>query len=139
MVTKTEQLPHDEGFIISEANGARSREQVTVAAGLVQVYAGTVMALRENGEYEKLDPNSSEDIFAAVGILCSSVDPSNGDGANGTAQKATLLVRDAEVRDDSLVWDTDMSAAQKVTATAELEALGIQVRNVATRVSTQSS
>lgn len=37
-----ERLPHAGGFLISEANGDRSREQVTVASG-ADVYAGSVL------------------------------------------------------------------------------------------------
>ena len=140
MVTKTEQLPHDGGFIISEANGARSREQVTIAAGLVPLYAGTVLGLREDGKYDQFDPDSSEGAdTAAVGILINAVDPSNGAGANGSDVKAAMLIRDAEVRKSDLVWRSNVTAQEQADAIVELEALGIQVRDVASRTETQST
>lgn len=41
MATETEVLPHDGGFIVSEANGNRSREEVILTAG--DLVAGTVL------------------------------------------------------------------------------------------------
>ena len=41
MATETEVLPHDGGFIVSEANGNRSREEVILTTG--DLVAGTVL------------------------------------------------------------------------------------------------
>ena len=134
MTTKTEQLPHDAGFIISEANGSLSRDAITVflnAAATVK--AGTVMGLRDDGTYQQLDPASSEGNTAAVGILINEVD-SMAANAGGV-----LLDKDAEVRDDDLIWPTGISVGNKATAVAALLVLGIKIRAVGTTVSTQTT
>lgn len=134
MTTKTEVLPHDGGFLISEANGFRSREEVTlfrVAAATIK--AGTVVGKRDDGKYQQIDTASSEGNTTAVGILLNEVDATAADA------KGVLIVRHAEVRDDDLVWPTGFSAGNKTTALAALLALGIVTRAVGTTVTTQTT
>jgi hypothetical protein len=133
MTTKTEVLPHDGGFLISEANGFLSREEVTlVQVAAASVKAGSVMGLRDDGKYQQMDPASSEGNTAAAGVLLNEVDATAGDA------KGVLIRRYAEVRDDDLVWLSTLSAGQKATGIAALLVLGIQTRVVGTTVSTQT-
>lgn len=139
MVTKTEQLPHDEGFIISEAPGTLSREEVTVLAGTSVLHPGTVMGERADGKWAQLDPAATEGNEAAKGILCAQVDPTDGDGGVGADTKGAVVERLAEVRDADLIWPAGISSANQDTAEAELLARNIKIRLVATRVTTQST
>ena len=134
MTTKTEQLPHDAGFIISEGNGFISREAVTLAqVAAATVKAGTVMGKRDDGNYQQLDTASSEGNSTAVGILLNEVDATAGTAAG------VIINKDAEVRDDDLIWPTGISAGNKATAIAALLALGIKIRAVGTTVTTQTT
>ena len=139
MVTKTEQLPHDEGFIISEAPGTLSREQVTVIAGTAVLHPGTVMGERADGKWAQLDPAATEGNEAAKGILCAQVDPTDGAGAAGSDVLGVVVERLAEVRNADLIWPDGISTANQDTAEAELLARDIKIRAVATRVTTQST
>lgn len=129
----TEQLPHAEGFIISEAPGALSREEVTIITGADVLEAGTVMGVRDNGKYEQLDPASTEGNDAAVGVLCSRVDPTEGDVAG------VVIERLAEVRAEDLIWPDGITTAEQDTAEAELLARNIKIRAAASSLSTQST
>lgn len=140
MVTKTEQLPHNEGFIISEAPGSLSREQVVFVAALAALEAGSVVAIRDDGKYEMLDPGSSEqgDSPSVVGILCSRVDPSDGAGGIGADVKGVIIERLAEVREDDLIW-ASITTAQQDAGEAALLARNIKIRVEATRTETQTT
>lgn len=129
----TEGLPHAAGFLISEANGALSREAVTVHKESAIVKAGTVMAVGEDGQYRPLDLASSEGNTTSDGILLEDVD------STGAAAAGVIIARLAEVRDDDLIWPTGISAGNKATEVARLLTLNIAVRAVATTVSTQTT
>jgi len=129
----TEQLPHAEGFIVSEAPGALSREEVTIIEGAEVLQPGTVLGKRDNGKYQQLDPDSSEGNDAAVGILCSRVDPTGGDVAG------VVIERLAEVRAADLIWPDGITTVEQDTAEAELLARNIKIRAAASTVSTQST
>lgn len=139
MVVKTEQLPHDEGFIVSEAPGSLSREEVTVLAGTSVLEPGTVMGERADGKWAQLDPDATEGNEAAKGILCSQVDPTDGSGGVGSDVKGVVIERLAEVRNDDLIWPSGISTAQQDTAEGELLARNIKIRTIATRVEKQST
>lgn len=130
---KTESLPHNAGFLISEANGFRSRDQVTIARQPAVVKAGTVMAIGEDGNYRTLDLTDTEGNTTSDGILLNDVD------AREATKPGVLIIRDAEVRDDDLIWPAGITDNQKNTEIARLLLLGIVVRTVATTVSTQTS
>lgn len=140
MSTKTEQLPHDEGFIVSEAPGTLSREQVVFVAAVAVLEAGSVVAKRDDGKYELFDPDSSEqpNTPSVIGVLCSQVDPSDGAGGVGSDVKGVIIERLAEVRADDLVW-ADLTTAQQDVGEAALLTQNIKIRVGATVVSTQTT
>lgn len=140
MPTKTEQLPHNEGFIISEAPGTLSREQVTIVARTAALEAGTVVSKRDDGKYEPFDPGSSEqpDVPIVIGVLCSRVDSSNGAGAIGTDQKGTIIERLAEVRARDLIW-IGCTTAEQAVGEAALLARNIKIRTASSQVATQTT
>jgi hypothetical protein len=140
MTTKTEQLPHDEGFIVSEANGNLSREQVTIVPRTSAYEAGTVMSKRDDGKYEHFDPGSSEqpDVPTVIGVLCQRVDTSNGAGGVGSEKKGVIIERLAEVRAADLIW-IGCTTAEQATGEARFLVQNIKLRTAATRTETQTT
>jgi hypothetical protein len=102
-------------FIVSEANGYRSREEATVAAGVAPgLAAGAVLGRLANGNYVAYDEGAATGAEDVSGILFAP--------AVGTIP-ATVIVRDAEVNYKHLTV-----TGTKATIVAGLNALGIAVR-----------
>jgi Bacteriophage lambda head decoration protein D len=128
MAVKTE-LRHDGGFLLSEADGTRSREVCTIAAGHV-LQPGTVLgALSSGGEAISYVNDASDGSEAAIGILLNGIDTSIT-GTNA-ATKATYIARDAEVNGHELLWGetVDQESTDIAAGVADLAALGIILRN----------
>jgi len=125
MSTKTE-TGHAAGFIISEANGQRSRENVTLVGG-VSLLAGQVVSKltsgSDSGLYTPFNQDGSDGSEDAGGVSINDVD----ENATST-QEIAIIARDAEVNADELVWPSDITDNEKAAGVVELEALGIQVR-----------
>lgn len=103
-------------FLLSESNGTRSREEVTIAAAASAMVAGTVLGkITASGKYVAYDNAASDGSEVAVGVLYAGVQDSAAD------QKATVIARDAEVAEIRL---TGIDSAGK----ADLAAVGIIVR-----------
>lgn len=114
---------HRAEFLVSEANGTRSREIVTVLSATA-LEPGTVLALQDDSYYVPLDEDAtSSDISVAVAVLYDHVDADSSDGL-----PAVAIVRDAEVNGAELIWPTGISAGDKTAAIAQLAAAGIIVR-----------
>lgn len=117
MSIKTEGV-HAGEFLLSEANGTRSREDITVAATTANLPAGQVLGkLTASGEYAPYNPAAepADGSEAAAAILYAPV------GASTEAQRSVGVVRDAEVIERLL---TDLDA----DGTADLLAQGIVIR-----------
>lgn len=103
-------------FLISEANGTRSREEVTIDATAGAMVAGTVVSkLATGGTYVAYDDEGTDGSETAAGVLYRAVPDATGE------QKAVILARDCEVAEVHL---TGFNA----NARADLAALGIIVR-----------
>lgn len=115
---------HAGGFILSEAAGQRSRENVTLLSGQV-VKAGTVLGkLTSGGKYVAYDENATPGAGsdAAVAISINNVDATGGD------KLIAVIARDAEVNGYELVYKT-LSPPQNVdTGATDLAAVNIRVR-----------
>lgn len=121
-VTKIVETGHAGGFIISEANGHRSRENVTIASG-ANLKAGAVLGiLTSGGAYAHFDNDASDGTQTAAGILIADCD------ASAAAKAAAIIRRDAEVNGDELVWASSEDDADKAAGITELASLGIIVR-----------
>lgn len=124
MTTLTE-TGHAAGFLLSEANGNRSRDIITVSAGQ-NLKAGAVLGKitsgSPTGEYKAYDNAASDGSQAAAGILLDDCDATDAD------VKAVGILRDAEVNSNELVYDSGQNDAAKVAAVADLLAIGILVR-----------
>ena len=100
-------------FLLSEANGQRSRELVIIPSGQGQLAAGTLLTASNTKAVDGVD---------AVKVLYNAVD------ATSEAVKATAVARDAEVHGELLGWQADTTNDEKLLAAIDLEASGIIVR-----------
>jgi len=126
MSTKTEGR-HTAEFLISEANGTRSRDQVTVTVpASTTLKPGLVLAkLSASGKYVPYDNDGSDGSEAAAGVLYHEL--VNAAGAPADAE-ATVITADAEVRSADLEWDSSVDDSEKAAGRADLLALGIKSR-----------
>ena len=103
-------------FLLSEASGTRSREEVTIDLSAAALIPGTVMSkLTATGKWVAYDDVGTDGSEVASGILYAAVADSAAD------QKGVVLVRDCEVTGIRLT-------GSNANAVADLKALGIIVR-----------
>lgn len=126
MTTLTEVF-HDGGFIVSEAPGHRSREQVTFLSGEV-IKAGQVVAkVTASGKYVAWDHAQSAEADGTTtpaGLAYGAVDASGGD------TKGVIICRDAEINANEVVYPDAAQASEKAAARASmLTNLGLVFRS----------
>lgn len=115
---------HPGEFILSEANGQRSRETITIASGAGVIAAGTVLGkVTASGKYvaSAVGASDGSEVPSAIAIY----------GADASASDATVsaIVRDVEVNGKCLTWHADRDQpAEKAAANAVLANLGVIVR-----------
>lgn len=114
MVTKTELLPNNEGFVVSEANGRRSREARMIAGSAV-IRAGSVLEVSGNNLVPFVGGT-------AVAVLLSEVD------ATSAPVEGAVIVRDAEIRRPDLVFLNSQNEAARDSAIVDLLTVGIVTR-----------
>ena len=109
-------------FLLSEASGTRSRDEVVIAAAAGALKAGAVMGkITASGKYVAYANTANDGSEVAAGVLYAAVGDSAAD------QKAVLITRDAEVDGAMLDWGGNDSTG-KTAGAADLKALGILVR-----------
>ena len=103
-------------FVLSEASGQRSRENIVVTQAGIAIPSGTVISkLTASGKYVPYDNVGTDGSEVATGILYNHLPAATGD------MKAVGFVRDCEVNRKALTGlDT--------TGEADLEARGVLVR-----------
>ena len=112
---------HAGEFLLSEAAGKRSRENVTIVSGQ-DLGAGAVLGkISASGKYTAVDQAAGDGSQTAVAVLIDACDATGGD------KDAAITARDAEVNGECLDWGSQ-SAAETTTGITELEAVGIIVR-----------
>lgn len=119
---------HTGEFILSEANGHRSRENktVTVAANTT-LEAGHVLAkLTATGKYVPYDNSGGDGSESAAGVLYGKL---VNDTAAPVDMDGVVLVRDCEVRTDDLQYESALVQADWDAAVADLLALGVICRD----------
>lgn len=113
-------------FLISEANGQRSREQVTLTASQGDLVPGTVLAkVTATGNYVPYDDDANAGTpgaGVALAILCYAAPNS------ASTQAITVIARDAEVYASELTWEASNDTTEKNAGIADLAAVGIIVR-----------
>jgi hypothetical protein len=120
---------HTGEFILSEANGHRSRENVTVTVPTAtRLQAGYVLAkLTATGKYVPYDNSGGDGSESAAGVLYAELD--NTDGVAPVDFDAVAVVRDAEVRKGDLQWADGLVDADETAAYVDLAALGVIARD----------
>jgi hypothetical protein len=117
---------HTGGFILSEANGQRSRETVTLEGSAGDLKAGRVLGIIDTGSdtdlYAPFDPAVNDGRDDAKAILYADSDN------QAATQEIAVIRRDAEVNGNELIWPDGISDNDKNTAIAELATQGIIVR-----------
>ncbi len=121
-MTVLKEGPHTGEYIISEANGTRSREVVTLASGTAGIVGRVLGEVTASGKYVPLAPAASDGSEQAAAILYDNVDATDADHA------AVVTARDTEVRGSSLSWPAAIDEEKQAAATADLLALGIVIR-----------
>lgn len=117
-----------EGFEISdvlkrEFDPLHNREEVVIASGNNLKTGAVLGKIAASGKYAPYDDNNADGTQAAVAILLEDVDASAADA------RGVILARGpAVVNDKRLVWAGSVLAAEKITAAADLAALGIVIR-----------
>lgn len=121
--------PSAASYLVSEANGTRSRDVVTIAEG-VHALPGTVLGkVTATGHYVPLDPangsgegQSPDGSQTAVAVLFAEVDATLGE------KPGVITARDAEVAAHALLWPAGITEQQKTAALAQLAQAGIVAR-----------
>lgn len=124
-----QQQPGTACYLVSEAYGTRSRDVVTLAAGVVR-NPGTVLGkVAATGKYVPVDPangtgegETPDGSHIAVAVLFAAVDATVGD------KPAVITARDAEVEAAALIWPAAITPTQKTAALGQLAAVGIVAR-----------
>jgi hypothetical protein len=111
-------------FLLSEANGNRSRDVVTVASGAGVIAPGTVLGkLTSGGKYTPSPATGSDGSQTAVAVALYGCDATSAD------QKVVVIARDAEVNTNLLAYASSVDdAAKKAAKATQLAAVGIIVR-----------
>ena len=114
--------PRDGEFLLSEAGGTRSREQITVASGQDLEPGAVLGRVAASGEYAAWDPAATDgsETVAAINYARAY--------AGGGAAEALAIARDAEVSADLLVWRGALSGAEKDAGADGLRNLNIHPR-----------
>lgn len=108
-------------FLLSEANGERSRDVVVITGG--DYKAGTVLAkVTASGKYTEHDPGGAGGIETAAAVLGYDVDALAAD------HTGVVFVRDCEVSDEVLVFIGAIAGGDRADAITSLATSGIIAR-----------
>lgn len=113
------------GYLLSEANGTRSRDVVTLVITAVILRVGTILGqITAGGNYTEWDPAAIDGSQTAVAVLF------NDAPINVATQEVVITSRDAEVNRDELAFlpSGAPTAPQIAAAIVDLAAVGIIVR-----------
>ena len=115
---------HPGEFLISEAQGQRSRGNITVASGAGVIVPGAVLGkVTATGQYLASSNTADDGSEASVAVALYGCD------ATDAAADIAAIVRDAEINGSVLTYHADRDeVAEKAAANAQLEAAGIIVR-----------
>jgi hypothetical protein len=117
----TESVPFG-GFLLSEANGYRSRENGILAQGQKLPAGAVVGRITTGGKIAEYNSGLSNGTETAVGILLGAIDATDGD------QPCVFIANDAEVKRDGLAWRSGADDTEKNAGIAALAAAGIRIK-----------
>lgn len=115
--------PRAFGFLLSEAPGGLSRENVTIKSG-EDLQAGAVLGkITATGKYVAYDSNAIDGSQTAVAVLGAACDASDADTA------AAVIARLAPVMSSALVYKDTSPAVDTAGAVVDLAAVFIIARS----------
>ncbi|MBL0143850.1 MAG: head decoration protein [Betaproteobacteria bacterium] len=103
-----------------------SRDLVTVESGQTLELGAVLGRVTTTGKVRRLNPAATDGTEHAAGVLLGAIDAGLADRNDGL-----LLARHAIVASSAVVWPFEITSEQKATATAQLEARGILIRQSA--------
>jgi len=103
-------------WLLSEANGQRSRKNVVVASGQNLADGAVVSGLTTGGKVVA----AGTALSSVIGILLGAVNATDAD------QAGVIIECDAEVKLASLGWAADQDAGEQAAIVTSLAALGIK-------------
>ncbi|GGH54875.1 hypothetical protein GCM10010975_11870 [Comamonas phosphati] len=106
-----------------EAPNLYSRDRITVAAGQNLLLGSVVGIITASGQYTRIDPSAQDGKQVAAGVLLQDCDATAAERTDGL-----IVARHAIVSDHALAWPAAITNAEKLTAMAQLKALGVLVR-----------
>lgn len=106
-----------------EAPNLYSRDRVTVAAGQNLPLGALVGMVTATGKVKQIDPSATDGSQVAAGVLMQACDAALAERTDGL-----MVARHAIVSDHALHWPTGITNSEKQAAQAQLNALGILVR-----------
>lgn len=116
-------------YLVSESNGTRSREVVTIAQGQNLLPGAVLGKVTATGKYVAVDPangsgegGTPDGSQTAVAVLFAAVD------TTAAEKPGVITARDAEVAAHALAWPAGTTEPQKTAALAQLAAVGIVAR-----------
>lgn len=123
-MSKITEGPRNAGFILSEASGNRSRDNIKIAAGAGLVKPGAILGkVTASGKFVPHNPAAADGSQTAVAINYAAADATDKD------QVVVGITRDAEVKEGELIYHADTNTdAEKDAVHASLAAVGIIVR-----------
>ena len=121
-MTALNETAHPGDFILSEADGYRSRDNVTIVSGQNLGAGAVVGKITATGKYAAYDNQASDGTQTAAGVLYAAVDASDGD------MPGVILDTDCELVADAVDFGSGSSGADETAGTADLLALGIKLR-----------
>lgn len=114
---------HAGEFIVSEANGSRSRGVGIIVTGQNLVAGAVLGKVTASGKYVEYDNGAVDGTEVATGILFDAVDASLAD-----VEGAVMVNRDAEYNLSEVVWEAGQDQTAQDAGVADLLALGLVAR-----------
>lgn len=112
--------PRTFGFVLSEAEFGRSRDEVTIASGAGVLESGTVLGkITASGKFKPAVDASTDGSEIAAAVLAHRVDATSADA------QAVIVARAAQVKKPELIY---ADGATEADMDAGLTAAGIVVR-----------
>lgn len=124
MTTLTEKV-HEGEAILSEANGHRSRDNVTILSGSGIVKANTIVGkITASGKYQPAPATDVNGSGVANAMTIAEVDATSADVV------VAVIARHAEINGKLLTYEASVDTSPEIAAKAvQLAAAGIIVRN----------
>lgn len=114
----------DGDFVINEANGTMSREQILLLRG-AKLDGGTVLGkVTASGLYAPLNLAAADGTQNAAAVLRDKRDALT----TADTRRAVVMARNCDLNGNKLIWPAGITAAQRKAAEAQLAATAILVR-----------